>query len=201
MSKTAFFDGVANSVTQAAESQTPRHFTYFCENTPMPIIAVLENPNYIINIANVARNCVGLGIKKLYVVDGMKRLETNPEIVKKRKSLLKHSSGAIQFIDLERFDTSQECLEKLQSDRFTNVATSPAKAKKRHFLLPDSDLTPANLAIWFGDEGNGLSEFALENCDFCVSIEMLGSVESFNLGTSTGIVLYEAVRQRTNVDK
>ncbi|RZJ70389.1 TrmH family RNA methyltransferase [Flavobacterium sp.] len=163
----------------------------------MPLIAVLENPTYIINIANAIRNANGLGIAKIYVVDGMKRLEDNLEMLRKRKSLMKHSSGAVQFMDLERFDSSEECLEKLKNGGFTCVATSPATIGKQHCLLHESDLTQQNLAIWFGDEGNGLSDFALENCDFSVTIEMRGNVESFNLGTSTGIVLYEAMRQRT----
>lgn len=62
----------------------------------MPLIAILENPNYIINIGHVIRNVNGLGIDALYVVDGLHRLEEDPELIRTRKSLLKHSSGAVQ---------------------------------------------------------------------------------------------------------
>jgi tRNA (guanosine-2'-O-)-methyltransferase len=162
----------------------------------MPIIAVLENPIYVINIGHVMRNICALGITKLYVVDQLKRLDDDPEALKKRKSLLKHSSGAAQFIDVRRFDTSKDCLDKLSKDGFVSIATSPEAKGKKHALLHESDLTPTNLAIWFGNEANGLTDETLERCESCISIEMDGNVESFNLGTTTGIVLYEAFRQR-----
>ncbi|MFT3793672.1 TrmH family RNA methyltransferase [Flavobacterium sp.] len=162
----------------------------------MELIAVLENPNYIINIGHVIRNVNGLGVDKLYVVDGLKRLEADLEALRNRKSLLKHSSGAVQFTDIRRFDTSQDCFDSLQADGFVSVATSPHRVGKQHFVLHQSRLNQPKLAIWFGEEANGLSDLALERCEFCVTVPMAGGVESFNLATTTAIVLYEAVKQR-----
>lgn len=161
------------------------------------IIAVLENPNYIINIGHVIRNVNGLGVDRLYVVDGLKRLEDDLETLRNRKSLLKHSSGAVQFTEVKRFDSSEDCFNQLKSDGFFSVATSPHAIGKHNFLLHESRLNAPKLAIWFGEEANGLSDFALERCDFCLMIPMRGQVESFNLATTTAIVLYEAVRQRS----
>lgn len=162
----------------------------------MEIIAVLENPNYIINIGHVIRNVNALGVDKLFVVDGLKRLENDLESLRNRKSLLKHSSGAINFTLVERFDTTEECFNRLSADGFVSVATSPHKLGKQHFLLQQSLLNQPKLAVWFGEEANGLGDFALEHCNFCVTIPMAGGVESLNLATTTAIVLYEAMRQR-----
>lgn len=162
----------------------------------MELIAVLENPNYIINIGHVIRNVNGLGVDKLYVVDGLKRLEDDLEVLRNRKSLLKHSSGAVQFTNIRRFDTAQDCMAQLEADGFVSVATSPHQLGKQHFLLHQSRLDQSKLAIWFGAEANGLSETILNGCEFCVTIPMAGGVESFNLATTTAIVLYEAVKQR-----
>jgi tRNA G18 (ribose-2'-O)-methylase SpoU len=52
------------------------------------------------------------------------------------------------------------------------------------------------LAVWFGNEGKGISKAALERSDLCINIPMFGIIESFNLGTSSGIVLYEITKQR-----
>ncbi|WP_374693402.1 TrmH family RNA methyltransferase [Acidithiobacillus sp. AMEEHan] len=52
------------------------------------------------------------------------------------------------------------------------------------------------LAVWFGNESRGISELAVENSVFCVNIPMCGIIESLNLATSSGIVLYEITRQR-----
>ena len=57
------------------------------------------------------------------------------------------------------------------------------------------DLT-GPLGIVIGNEGNGISEKVKKNCDFLVKIPMNGKVTSLNASVSTGIVVYEAVKQR-----
>ena len=52
------------------------------------------------------------------------------------------------------------------------------------------------LAVWFGNESRGLSDMAIENSKACINIPMYGIVESLNLGTTSGIVLYEITKQR-----
>ena len=52
------------------------------------------------------------------------------------------------------------------------------------------------LALVLGAEGPGLRRLTKDNCDVLVTIPMLGAVESLNVSVATGVVLYEAVRQR-----
>ena len=52
------------------------------------------------------------------------------------------------------------------------------------------------LAVWFGNEKHGISEAAVSRSDMCVAVPMFGMIESLNLGTSSGIVLYEVAKQR-----
>ena len=52
------------------------------------------------------------------------------------------------------------------------------------------------MALVVGTEGKGLRRLTKEQCDVLVSVPMLGKVESLNLSVATGILLYEAVRQR-----
>lgn len=162
----------------------------------MELIAVLENPIYIMNIGNVIRNVNGLGVNSLYVIDGLKRLENDEAVIRERKTLIKHSSGAVKFTKIKRFDTIEDCFEELNKNGFVSVGTSPHSDSGKNYILEKSNLTQPKLAIWFGDEANGLSKEVLKQCEFYVTIEMLGKVESFNLATTTGIVLYEAVKQR-----
>ncbi len=58
-----------------------------------------------------------------------------------------------------------------------------------------ADLT-LPLAIVIGAEGSGLRRLTKEQCDFLVNLPMQGKVESLNLSVATGVLLYEAVRQR-----
>jgi 23S rRNA (guanosine2251-2'-O)-methyltransferase len=52
------------------------------------------------------------------------------------------------------------------------------------------------MALVVGTEGKGLRRLTKEQCDVLVSVPMLGKVESLNLSVATGVLLYEAVRQR-----
>lgn len=52
-------------------------------------------------------------------------------------------------------------------------------------------------AIVMGAEGTGLRRLTEESCDHLISIPMAGSVSSLNVSVATGVVLYEAVRQRS----
>ena len=53
------------------------------------------------------------------------------------------------------------------------------------------------IALVVGAEGKGLRRLTKEQCDVLVSVPMLGQVESLNLSVATGVLLYEAVRQRS----
>ena len=52
------------------------------------------------------------------------------------------------------------------------------------------------MALVVGTEDKGLRRLTKEQCDVLVSVPMLGKVESLNLSVATGVLLYEAVRQR-----
>lgn len=68
---------------------------------------------------------------------------------------------------------------------------------KTSIFLHEGDYTAhAKLAVWFGSEAIGISDLAVERSEMCVSIPMFGMIESLNLGTSSGIVLYEVTKQR-----
>jgi 23S rRNA (guanosine2251-2'-O)-methyltransferase len=52
-------------------------------------------------------------------------------------------------------------------------------------------------AIVLGGEGAGLHRLVRENCDALVKIPVHGQIESLNVSVATGIILYEALRQRS----
>ena len=56
------------------------------------------------------------------------------------------------------------------------------------------------IAIVIGSEGFGISRLVKENCDMLVKIPMKGKISSLNASVSAGIVIYEAVKQRDNIN-
>ena len=49
-----------------------------------------------------------------------------------------------------------------------------------------------------GNEQQGLSDKVLAQCDQLIKIPMLGSSDSLNLAVSTGVALYESIRETPN---
>ena len=52
------------------------------------------------------------------------------------------------------------------------------------------------MGLVVGNEGSGISDLVLKNCDFVVKIPMTGNIESLNASVSTAICMYEVVRQK-----
>ena len=53
------------------------------------------------------------------------------------------------------------------------------------------------VVLVLGAEGSGLRHLTQQNCDFLVRLPQLGAVESLNVSVAAGMLLYEAVRQRS----
>jgi len=168
-----------------------------CKN----LIAVLENPKTIENIGSTLRNLDAFGVEKLYVVDGNHLLPLKWNEMRTRNSLNKISASAIKWKFVRVFQNTSFCIDYLRQKSFTSVATSPHTKGKKNVVLHDGVYTQKRLAVWFGNESQGVSQQAIDNSDFCINIPMCGIIESLNLGTSTGIVFYEVTKQRRDFVK
>ena len=163
-----------------------------CKN----LIAVLENPKTIENIGSTIRNVNALGVEKLYVVDGGKLLPANWQEMRDRSSLNKLSVSAIKWSYVKVFPNTESCLSHLKKKGFVSIVTSPHVKGKKNVVLHEGKFTQKKLAVWFGNESRGISQVAVDNSDSCINIPMYGIIESLNLGTCSGIVLYEITKQR-----
>src|SRR6185436_11998146 len=166
---------------------------YRCKN----LIAVIEDPTDIRNIGTVIRNVNALGVEKVYIVDPRRSLPDDWQAMREARSLSKSSVSAIKWSFVKRFDSSEACIGHLKKNRFVSIVTSPHVKGRANATLDQVDFTEHyKLAVWFGNESRGISDLAVEHSNLCVSIPMFGMIESLNLGTTSGIVLYEVTRQR-----
>ncbi len=178
-----------SSIRKRADEIKP----YRCKN----LIAVIEDPHDVKNIGTIIRNVNALGVEKAYVIDPRGALPDDWEDMRERKSLSKTSVSAIKWSFVKRFDSTQACIDHLKTNRFISIVTSPHVKGKNNVVLHDADYTTqTKLAVWFGNESRGISDLAVQNSEMCVSIPMFGMIESLNLGTTSGIVLYEVTKQR-----
>lgn len=152
-------------------------------------ICVLENPTDLVNIGSAIRNISAFGVEKLYVVGGATNIMSDFESSRNNKRLTQISVGANKWVFVKYFSTTTECIAYLRKNLFTIAVTSSHQKKKHNVNLYEETFTQKRLAVWFGNESQGISDEAVNNADLCIQIPMGGIVESLNLGTSTGIVL------------
>lgn len=101
---------------------------------------------------------------------------------------------------------SAGAVEHMKIARVNNITDSIEKLKKAGLWICGTDINTDTyyynqdlkgpLGIVIGNEGAGMSDKVKKSCDFLVKIPMKGKVTSLNASVSTGIVVYEAVKQR-----
>ena len=164
-----------------------------CKN----LIAVIEQPEDLRNIGTIIRNVNALGVEKAYVVTDRNILPDDWQEMRDRPKLSALSASAIKWSFVRKFKDTESCFEHLEKKGFVSIVTSPHTKGRKNVILHEADYTKLKkLAVWFGNEGIGISRLALERSEFCVNIPMFGIIESLNLGTSSGIVFYEITKQR-----
>ena len=103
----------------------------------------------------------------------------------------KVAAGAAETVPLIQVVNLSRTLRWLKEREVWIIGTDDQAPKS----IYESSLS-GPLAIVLGAEGTGLRRLTKENCDALVGIPMRGVVESLNVSVATGVVLYEAVRQR-----
>ena len=103
----------------------------------------------------------------------------------------KVASGALEYMKIARVANIAETIKKLKETGIWICGTD-INAKKYYF---NQDLK-GPIAIVIGNEENGMSDLVKKSCDFSVKIPMKGNITSLNASVSTGIILYEVLKQR-----
>lgn len=107
--------------------------------------------------------------------------------------VIRSTMGSLFHLPITHVDDVQETVEYLKSRKVRIVATD-TRAGKDYFSAELKGPT----AILIGNEGAGLAEETVKLADEAVKIPMPGKAESLNVGISTAVILYEALRQRAH---
>ena len=103
------------------------------------------------------------------------------------------ASGAADTVELFEVSNLSRALTQLKERGVWLIGTDDNAGSG----LYEQDLRGA-VALVMGSEGRGLRRLTKEKCDFLISIPMAGAISSLNVSVATGVLLFEAVRQRRN---
>ena len=107
----------------------------------------------------------------------------NPKVVRS-------TMGAIFRVKIIECEDLKQTLKEVQKNNFKLVVTSLQTSKNFY------DVDYSKKVIIIGNEANGVEKQIQDIADYKVKIPMLGKTESLNAAVSTGIMLYEYVRQK-----
>jgi 23S rRNA (guanosine2251-2'-O)-methyltransferase len=108
------------------------------------------------------------------------------------ETVAKSSAGAMEYVPVAKATNLTRLLEELKKQNIWTVGTA-AEAKT---LYTEWDWRRPT-AIVLGGEGSGLHRLVASTCDVLVKIPLRGHTESLNVSVAGGILLYEALRQRS----
>ncbi|NVM65138.1 23S rRNA (guanosine2251-2'-O)-methyltransferase [Mucilaginibacter sp. SG538B] len=167
-------------VYQKIENIIPEIF----ERGETPLILVLDSITDVRNMGAIARTAECAGVHAI-VIPARGSAQINPDAIKT-------SAGALYKIPVCRHDNFMQTVRFLQESGLQLVCCT--EKTQDNIYTPDYTVPTA---IVMGSEEDGIRNEIIRISDHLAKIPMFGEIESLNVSVSTGVILYEAVRQRT----
>lgn len=146
------------------------------------IAVVIEDVFQPHNISAAIRSAECFGVQDVHIIE--QRHSFVPDVSVTR--------GSSQWVSLVHYNNKEinntaACFERLRAQGYKMAATSP---HAKSYTISDVPLDE-KLAIVFGTEDVGISDYVVQNADYHVVIPMYGFTESFNISVSVALCLYE----------
>ncbi|MBR3162678.1 MAG: 23S rRNA (guanosine(2251)-2'-O)-methyltransferase RlmB [Clostridia bacterium] len=150
------------------------------EDAFIVILDGIEDPH---NLGSIIRTAETAGVHGI-IIPKRRAAQVNATVNKA-------SAGAVEHMNIARVTNINDAIQELK-DNGLWICGTDINAEKYYY---NQDLK-GPLGIVIGNEGKGIGEKTKKNCDFLVKIPMKGKIKSLNASVSTGIIVYEAVKQR-----
>lgn len=148
-----------------------------------PLLLILDGVTDIRNIGGIARSAYCFGVHAIIIPDkGVGALNEDAVLT---------SAGALEKIAVCRVNSLMKTVDDLHMNGIKVFASEMKAAKKTYecnFAEP--------CAIVMGAEEKGIYPALMKVCDEKFKIPMTGDFDSLNVSVATGIILYEAAKQR-----
>jgi tRNA (guanosine-2'-O-)-methyltransferase len=144
------------------------------------VTIVLENIYQSQNASATLRTSECMGLQAVHIVENTAKYQLNIRVLK----------GADKWLELHRYRTRGEnntetCFSKLRTEGYKIFVADPAEDG----ISIEDIAIDQKIALVFGNELRGVSDYAIENADGKMKIPMYGFTESLNISVSVAISL------------
>jgi len=143
-----------------------------------PFAVMMEHWKGDFNISTMIRNANAFNAKEVFYI-GKKKWD-------RRGSVGTHNYTTINYVD------SYEAFLALR-DIYTLIAIENNHSQTQELTNFNWNSLKKPPLMIFGEEGEGLTLPTLKLCEYVIEIPQYGSVRSLNVGTSSGIVMYDYI--------
>lgn len=151
-------------------------------NEGRALVVVLDHITDAGNLGAIARSAESVGASGLII--------PNKRSARVTAATYKSSAGAIAHISVAQVANISSSLERLKKAGFwVAAATEHAQG-----YIWDANLK-GKIALVLGNEGEGVSDLVLSNCDFGVKLPQVGEISSLNVAQASTACMYEWLRQ------
>lgn len=157
--------------------------SFVVEKGEVPLFLILDGITDIRNIGGIARTALCTGVQALLIPDkGVGMLNEDAVLT---------SAGALEKLAVCRVGSLLKAVDELHLNGIKVVA-SEMTAKKEVYNLDFRE----PIAIILGSEEKGIYPALMKASDEAFKIPMANHFESLNVSVATGMILYEAMKQR-----
>ncbi len=151
-------------------------------NYDSDLFLILDNIQDPGNMGTILRTADSINLKQIIVAKGTADVY-NPKVVRS-------TMGAIFRVKVIESEDLTKVVKEMKKRKIKVYATDLATNSSIY------DVDYKKSAIIIGNEANGVSKQLLDLADKKIKIPMIGKTESLNAAVATGIILYEAIREK-----
>ncbi len=157
---------------------------FIFEQGETPLLLILDRITDVRNFGAIARTAECAGVHGI-VLPMKESAAINADAIKT-------SAGALFKIPVCRVNNLKKAVEYMQESGLQVIACS----EKNDQSVYSADFTIPT-AVVLGSEEDGISNDIMRIVDRYAKIPMKGEIESLNVSVAAGVILYEALRQRS----
>lgn len=176
--------GVVAYISLVIYQKVDQLVPFLYEEGKDPFFVLLDGVTDVRNFGAIARTCECAGVDAV-VIPAKGSVTVNADA-------MKTSAGALHTLPVCKEQNLKQSVQYLKDSGFRIVAATEKG---------DYDYTQGQysgpVCLIMGAEDTGVSYELLALCDEWVKIPVLGSIESLNVSVAAGILIYEALKQRT----